>query len=54
MLDLDEIAKQRSLEEAGEPKPRPKEQTMTVLKLTEGFGLIEPGIKVSDDSGFNE
>jgi hypothetical protein len=27
---------------------------MTVLKLTEGPGLIELGIKVFDDSGFNE
>jgi hypothetical protein len=27
---------------------------MTILKLTEGFGLIEHGIKVFDDSGFNE
>jgi len=54
MLDLDETAKQRALEEVGEPKPRPKEQTMTVLKLTEGLGLIEPGITVFDDSGFNE
>jgi hypothetical protein len=48
----DEIGKQRALEEAEEPQP--KERTMTVLKLTEGLGLIEPGIKVCDDSGFNE
>ena len=24
------------------------------MKLSEGLGLIEPGIKVFDDSGFNE
>jgi hypothetical protein len=47
MLDhLDEIGKQRALEEAAEPQPQPKERTMTVLKLNEGLGLIEPGIKV--------
>jgi len=28
--------------------------TMTILKLTEGLGLNEPGVKVFDDSGFNE
>jgi hypothetical protein len=51
MLDhLDESEKQ----EAEEPEPQPKERTMTVLKLTEGLGLNEPGIKVFDDSGFNE
>jgi len=54
MLNLDETGKQRVLEEAEEPKPQPKERTMTVLKLIEGFGLIETGIKVFDDSGFNE
>ena len=43
-----------SLREAEKPKPQPKERTMTVLKLIEGLGLIETGIKVFDDSGFNE
>jgi hypothetical protein len=47
---LDETGKQHALEEAAKRKDR----TMTVLKLTEGLGLIEPGIKVFDDSGFNE
>jgi hypothetical protein len=55
MLDqTDETGKQRALDEAEAPQPQPKGRTMTVLKLTEGFGLIEPGIKVFDDSGFNE
>ena len=53
MLDLDETGRQRVLEEAEEPNPQPKERTTTVLKLTEGLGLIETGIKVFDDSGFN-
>jgi len=51
---LDQTGKQHALEEAEEHKPRHKERAMTVLKLTEGLGLIEPGIKVFDDSGFNE
>jgi len=55
MLDhLDESGKQRAREEAEEPKPQPKERTMTVLKSNEGLGLIVPGIMVFDDSGFNE
>jgi hypothetical protein len=40
-----EIRKQNALEEAEGPES--KERTMTVLKLTEGFGLAEGGIKVS-------
>jgi hypothetical protein len=39
-----EIQKQRALEEAEEPEP--KEGTMMASKLTEGFRLIEAGIKM--------
>jgi hypothetical protein len=52
--DLVEIRKQSTLEEAVEPKPETKEQTMTVLKLTEGLELNEAGIKVFEDIDSNE
>jgi len=40
--------KQSALEEAEEPEPEPEseERTVTVLKLTGGFGLTEAGIKL--------
>jgi hypothetical protein len=37
-----------------EPKPDHKERTMMDLKLTEGLGLIEGGIKVFEDIGLNK
>jgi hypothetical protein len=50
MLDhLVEIRKQSALEEAEEPEPEPKERTVTVSKLSEGLGLIEGGVEVSED-----
>jgi hypothetical protein len=46
LLDsLFRIQKSRTLEEAEEPKPEPKEGTTMVLKLTEGHGVIEEHIK---------
>jgi hypothetical protein len=42
--DLVEIRKQSALVEAAGPEP--KERTVRVLKLTEGLGLTERGIKV--------
>jgi hypothetical protein len=44
--DLAEAGKQMAVEEAEKPKPEPKERTMLGLKLTEGLGIIEAGIKV--------
>lgn len=42
--------KQSALEEdeepAPEPEPEPKERTITGLKLTEGLGLTETGIRL--------
>ena len=38
--------KQSALEEAEEPEPESEERTVTVLKLTGGFGLTEAGIKL--------
>jgi hypothetical protein len=49
-----EIRKQSALEEAEEPDPEPKERTVTVSKLSEGLGLIEGGVEVSEDIGWNE
>ena len=49
--------KHSTLEEAEvvmEPKPDHKERTMMDLKLTEGLGLIEGGIKVFEDVGLNK
>lgn len=40
---------ERSLEEAEEPELEPEERTMTVLKLIEGLGLNDAGIKVIKD-----
>jgi hypothetical protein len=42
---LDETGELRALEEAEEPEPsawpEPTERTMSLLKLTEGFGLTD-------------
>ena len=46
---LVEIRKQSALEEAQEPEPERKERTERVVKLTEGLGLTEGGIRVSED-----
>jgi hypothetical protein len=35
-------------------EPEPNERTMLVLKVTEGLGLIEAGIKVFKDIDSNE
>jgi hypothetical protein len=47
---LVEIRKQNAHEEREGPEPEAKERTMTVLKLTEGLGLTEAGIKVCEDT----
>jgi hypothetical protein len=47
LIHTDIIGKQRA-------PPQSKDRTMKVLTLTEGLGLTEPGIKVFDDSSFNE
>jgi hypothetical protein len=44
--DRVKIRKQSALEEAEKSEPESQERTMTVLKLTEGLGLTEAGIKV--------
>jgi Zn-dependent M16 (insulinase) family peptidase len=46
--DLVEIRKQSALVEAAGPEPEPEseERTVRALKLTEGLGLTEGGIKV--------
>jgi hypothetical protein len=31
------------------PKPEPRERTLTVLKFTEGLGLIDAGVEVLED-----
>ena len=41
-------------EDAEESEPEPKEMTVAVLKLTEGLGLTEDGIKVFEDVGWKE
>jgi hypothetical protein len=43
---LVKIWKQSTLEECEESEPEPKNRTMTVLKLTEGFGFIEASSNV--------
>lgn len=45
---LFEIRKQKALEEAEDSESQ--ERTMTVLKLTEGLGVIKDGIKVFDNA----
>jgi len=44
--NLVEIQKQNTLEEAEEPEPGPEDRTVTVSKLTEGFGIMDAGIRV--------
>jgi hypothetical protein len=51
---LVEIQKQSALEGTEEPEPEPKERTMTAMKLTEGLGLTEAGIKVFEDLHWSE
>jgi hypothetical protein len=46
------FGRKSALEEAEEPEP--KERTVTVLNLTEGLGLIAAGVKVFEDSDWNE
>jgi hypothetical protein len=43
---------QSAVEEAEEPQP--KERTLNGLKLTDGLGIAEPGIKVFENTGWNE
>ena len=50
LYHLAEIRKQNVLEE----EPKPKETTMTVLKLAQGLWLIEAGTKMSEDIDWNE
>ena len=45
---LVKVMEQKVLEEAEEAKHEPKERTVTVAKLTEGYGL-KAGIKGSED-----
>jgi len=50
------IRKQCALEEAEEPEPEPEPEpnvrTVTVLRLTEGLGLTEAVIMVSEDTAW--
>jgi hypothetical protein len=48
------IRKQRALPVPEEPKPEPKEDPMPVSKLTEGLGLFQVGLKVSEDTHWKE
>jgi hypothetical protein len=48
---LFQIQKQSAVEDAEDPEPESKERTVTVLKLTEGLGLTEAGVKVFEDVG---
>jgi hypothetical protein len=48
-----EIRKPSSLEEGEGTEPELKKRTMTVLKLTEGLGLTEAGIRVCEDTDWN-
>jgi hypothetical protein len=50
--NLVEIQKQSAHEKAEEPEP--KEGTLMIAKVTEGLGLSEAGIKVSEDIDANE
>jgi transcription-repair coupling factor (superfamily II helicase) len=55
--NLIEFLKQSALEkveECEEPQPEPKEKTMTVSNLIDGFGLIEAGIKVLEETDLSE
>jgi len=45
-----EIRKQNAHEQGEGPELEPKERTITVLKLTEGLGLTEVGIKMFVDT----
>ena len=48
-----QIRKQSALEEAKEPELEPQQRTVMVLKLTEGLGLTEAGIRVCEDINRN-
>ena len=49
-----EIRKEIVIEEVEEPELGLKHRAMTVLMLTEGLGLTEPGIKVFEDTDSKE
>jgi len=48
-----QVWKQSALEEGKEPELELQQRTVTVLKLTEGLGLTEAGIRVSEDINCN-
>jgi hypothetical protein len=52
--DIVEIRELGAVQEAEEPWPERKKRTVTVLKLTEGLGLIEAGIQVFQDINWKE
>jgi hypothetical protein len=47
-------SKQNVREEAGEPKPEPKDRTMTVSALTGWCGVSGAGVEVSEHRDWNE
>ena len=49
-----EIQKQSTLEAAEEPHGELTERTTMVLKLAEGLGVIDVGIKMFEDTDTNE
>jgi hypothetical protein len=49
-----EFCKQSAREESVEPESEPKERNVLVLKLTEGRGLTEAGIKLFESIDWNE
>jgi hypothetical protein len=49
-----DIRKQTVPAEAKEPQPEPTESTMTILKLTEGLGLADGGIKAFENTGLKD
>ena len=52
--DFVEIRKQSVLDKADGPESEPRDRTMTVLKLTGRLGLNETGIKMFENSDWNE
>jgi DNA-binding Xre family transcriptional regulator len=51
---LFEIHKQSAIEEAEETDPESKARNLTVSDLTEGFGLTEDGIRVLENTEYNQ
>ena len=52
--NLVELRKKNALEEAEDPEREPKEMAMTFSRLKEGIRMIQPGIRMLEDTASKE